>query len=134
MRKFLERGKSALATDYVNARQAQTRLSQEMQACFAHIDALLTPGELIPAPAHDAFSVIIDGREAKLLSAIISPTCPFNLPGQPALTVPCGFTTSGLPLAIQIVGKPFDEATILQFGHAYEVHTEWHQQRPSLDA
>ncbi len=134
VRKFLERGKSMLATDYVKARQAQTRLSQEMQARFAHIDALLTPGELIPAPAHDAFSIIIDGREAKLLSAIISATCPFNLTGQPALTVPCGFTTSGLPLAIQIVGKPFDEATILQIGHAYEVHTEWHQQRPSLDA
>ena len=133
VRKFLERGKPTLATDYVKARQAQARLSQELLARFEQIDALLTPGELIPAPPHDTFSAIIDGREVKLLSAIISATCPFNLTGQPALTIPCGFTTSGLPLSLQIVGKPFDEATILQIGHAYEAQTAWHQHRPPLD-
>jgi Asp-tRNA(Asn)/Glu-tRNA(Gln) amidotransferase A subunit family amidase len=133
VRKFLERGKPTLATDYVKAQQAKARLRQEMLAVCAGIDALLTPGELIPPPPHEARSVVIAGREVRLLPALISATCPFNLTGQPALTVPCGFTTSGLPLALQIIGKPFDEATVLQIGHAYEVHTSWHQRRPPVD-
>ena len=66
------------------------------------------------------------------MEALISATCPFNLTGQPALTLPCGFSASGLPLALQIVGKPFDEATVLQVGHAYEAHTAWHERRPTL--
>ena len=75
---------------------------------------------------------MLAGREVKLLPAMVSATSPFNLTGQPALTVPCGFSTSGLPLALQIVGKPFDEATVLQIGHAYEVHTPWHTRRPPV--
>jgi aspartyl-tRNA(Asn)/glutamyl-tRNA(Gln) amidotransferase subunit A len=130
VRKFLERGKPTLATDYVKAQRAQARLRQEMQAVFSPIDALLTPGELIPPPLHDARAAVINGQEVSLMAALISATCPFNVTGQPALTVPCGCTTSGLPLALQIVGKSFDEATILQVGHAYETHTSWHQQRP----
>jgi len=132
VRKFLERGKSTLATDYVKARRAQAQLRQEMLAACGHVDALLTPGELIPPPTHNARSVMIDGQEASLMNALISATCPFNVTGQPALTMPCGFTTSGLPLALQIVGKHFDEATVLQVGHAYEAHTSWHEQRPPV--
>jgi aspartyl-tRNA(Asn)/glutamyl-tRNA(Gln) amidotransferase subunit A len=130
VRKFLERGKPTLAMDYVKAQRAKARLCQEMQAVFSRIDVLLTPGELIPPPPHDARSAIINGTEVNLMAALISATCPFNVTGQPALTVPCGFTASGLPLALQIVGKSFDEATVLQVGHAYETHTSWHQQRP----
>ncbi|MBI3302774.1 MAG: amidase [Deltaproteobacteria bacterium] len=133
VRKFLERGKPTLATDYVKAQRAKARLRQEMLAACAHIDALLTPGELIPPQLHEARSAMIAGREVSLMAALISATCPFNLTGQPALTVPCGFTTSGLPLALQVVGNPFDEATVLQVGHAYEAHTSWHERRPPVD-
>jgi aspartyl-tRNA(Asn)/glutamyl-tRNA(Gln) amidotransferase subunit A len=134
VRKFLERGKSTLATDYVKAQRARARLRQDMLAACNRVDALLTPGELIPPPAHDARSVLIDGRETSLMSALISATCPFNVTGQPALTIPCGFTTNGLPVALQIVGKLFDEATVLQVGHAYEAHTSWHERRPPVGA
>jgi Asp-tRNA(Asn)/Glu-tRNA(Gln) amidotransferase A subunit family amidase len=103
-----------------------------MLAALAHVDVLLTPGELVPPPPHDARSVTIRGQEISLMAPLISATCPFNLTGQPALTLPCGFTTSGLPLALQIVGKPFDEATVLRVGHAYEVNTAWHESRPPL--
>ena len=130
VRRFLERGQATSATDYVRAQQARTRLRQDMLAQCSDIDALLTPGTLIPAPAHDARSVVIHGKEVKLLGPLISATCPFNVTGQPALSVPCGFTTAGLPIALQIVGKPFEEVTILQIGHAYEVHTDWHERRP----
>jgi aspartyl-tRNA(Asn)/glutamyl-tRNA(Gln) amidotransferase subunit A len=132
VRKFLERGKPTLATEYVKAQRARAQFRQEMLEVFAGIDALLTPGELVPPPPHDARSVNIEGRDTSLLAALISATCPFNLTGQPALTLPCGFTASGLPLALQIVGKPFDEATVLRVGHAYEAHTEWHERRPPV--
>lgn len=132
VRKFLERGKPTLATDYVKAQQAKARLRQAMMAVFARLDAMLTPGALVPAPPHDARSIMIGGREVRLLQALVSATSPFNLTGQPALTVPCGFSASGLPLALQIVGNPFDEATVLQIGHAYEVHTSWHEKRPPI--
>ena len=134
VRRFLERGKPTLATDYVKAQHAQGRFRQDMQARFGRLDAILTPGELIPAPRHDARSATINGREVKLMSALISATCPFNVTGQPALSVPCGFTRDGLPIALQIVGKAFDEAAVLQIGHAYEVHTDWHTRRPPLAA
>jgi Asp-tRNA(Asn)/Glu-tRNA(Gln) amidotransferase A subunit family amidase len=130
VRKFLERGKPTLATDYVKAQRAKARFRQEMLAACVHLNALLTPGELIPPPLHEARSATIEGREVNLLTALISTTCPFNVSGQPALTIPCGFTASGLPLALQLVGKPFDEATVLQVGHAYEAHTSWHERRP----
>jgi aspartyl-tRNA(Asn)/glutamyl-tRNA(Gln) amidotransferase subunit A len=132
VRKFLERGKSTLAVDYVRAQRAKAQFRRDMLDACAHVDALLTPGELIPSPLHDSRSVTINGKEVSLTAALISATCPFNLTGQPALTIPCGFTASGLPLALQIVGKPFDEATVLQVGHAYEVQTSWHARRPPI--
>ena len=55
-----------------------------------------------------------------------------NLTGAPALTVPCGFAASGLPVGLQIVGRPFEDATVLRVGHAYEQATEWHRRRPAI--
>jgi len=132
VRKFLERGKGVSAIEYVKAQRARMQFRRDMLAACANVDVLLTPGELVPPPLHDARSLTINGKETSLMAALISATCPFNLTGQPALTVPCGFSASGLPLALQIIGKPFDEATVLQVGHAYEVHTSWHEHRPAL--
>lgn len=133
VRKFLERGKGTLATDYVNAQRAKAQFRRDMLTACAKVDVLLTPGELIPPPPHDARTVTIDGKDLSLMAALISATCPFNLTGQPALTMPCGFSSTGLPLALQIVGKPFDEATVLQVGHAYEATTAWHERRPVVE-
>jgi aspartyl-tRNA(Asn)/glutamyl-tRNA(Gln) amidotransferase subunit A len=59
-------------------------------------------------------------------------TVPFNITGHPALSLCCGFGRAGLPLALQIVGRPFDEARVLRAGHAYERATHWRDQRPVL--
>jgi aspartyl-tRNA(Asn)/glutamyl-tRNA(Gln) amidotransferase subunit A len=59
-------------------------------------------------------------------------TCPFNLTGQPAISLPCGFSKDGLPIGLQIVGRPFDEPTLLRIAHAYEQATKWHLRRPPL--
>ena len=57
---------------------------------------------------------------------------PFNLTGLPTLSVPCGFSDSHLPIALQLVGKPFDEVTILRAGYTYQQSAQWYQQRPPL--
>jgi aspartyl-tRNA(Asn)/glutamyl-tRNA(Gln) amidotransferase subunit A len=133
VRKFLEEGKVTLATDYVKAIQGRARLRRRMQAVFSRCDVLLTPGQPIPPPFHNARSVMVANREFSPMAALVSASCPFNLTGHPTLTIPCGCSATGLPLALQIVGRAFDEATILQVGYAYERHTKWHEQRPPLE-
>ncbi len=58
----------------------------------------------------------------------------FNMTGMPSMSVPCGFSSHGLPLAIMLSGRPFDEATVLRCAHAYQGATSWHRQHPDLDA
>ena len=65
-------------------------------------------------------------------AAYVRTTAPFNLSGQPALSVPCGFDDKGLPAGLQIAGRPFDEATVLQIGAAYESATDWTSRRPPV--
>ena len=57
---------------------------------------------------------------------------PFNISGLPALALPCGFSSAGLPISLQIAGRPFAEATVLRAGHAYEQATDWHRRRPQV--
>jgi aspartyl-tRNA(Asn)/glutamyl-tRNA(Gln) amidotransferase subunit A len=59
-------------------------------------------------------------------------TIPVNLAGLPALSLPCGFTQGGLPIGLQLIGKPFDESTLLSAAHAYEQATPWHARAPAL--
>jgi aspartyl-tRNA(Asn)/glutamyl-tRNA(Gln) amidotransferase subunit A len=61
-------------------------------------------------------------------------TIPQPLAGVPALSVPCGFSTDGLPIGLQLIGKPFDEATLFRVGAAYEAETDWRRRKPALDA
>jgi aspartyl-tRNA(Asn)/glutamyl-tRNA(Gln) amidotransferase subunit A len=59
-------------------------------------------------------------------------TIPVNLAGLPGISVPCGFTNSGLPIGMQLIGKPLDEATLIRIAHAYEQATEWHKRKPAV--
>ena len=60
-------------------------------------------------------------------------TVPINLAGVPAISIPCGFDNEGLPIGLQIIGKAFDEATLLRIAYAYEQRTEFHRRRPALE-
>ena len=66
------------------------------------------------------------------LSRYLRFTRPFNFSGHPACALPCGFTSDGLPIGLQIVGRPFDEATVLRAADAYQRATDWHTRRPPL--
>jgi Asp-tRNA(Asn)/Glu-tRNA(Gln) amidotransferase A subunit family amidase len=73
---------------------------------------------------------MLGGKERPLLRVFLDQTLPFNLTGQPALSVHCGFTRAGLPVGLQLVGRPFEEALLLRVGAAFESETRWYKKAP----
>jgi aspartyl-tRNA(Asn)/glutamyl-tRNA(Gln) amidotransferase subunit A len=114
------------AADYVEATRQRRELCLEFAGAFANVDVMVAANATGPAPPIDALPLFGVYERA-------SYTGPFNLTGSPALSVPIGFE-SDLPLAFQIVGKPFDEATVMRVGHAFEQATEYHRRRPPIAA
>jgi aspartyl-tRNA(Asn)/glutamyl-tRNA(Gln) amidotransferase subunit A len=114
------------AEDYVQALRWRTELVTRLMRAFEKFDVLATAGWF--APADPANPNGADFFRSRLLA-----TMPFSVAGIPALVVPCGFSRSGLPLSLQIGGRPFDEATVLNTGHAYQMATEWHLKMPPLN-
>lgn len=110
--------------DLVRAQRLRARLRREVLALLGRVDALLLPGHGTPAARFEEIST----RE--LMPPTARYTIPWNLVGLPAAVVPCGFTRAGLPLSMQIVGRPFDEATVLRIARTYERATDWHARRP----
>jgi aspartyl-tRNA(Asn)/glutamyl-tRNA(Gln) amidotransferase subunit A len=87
---------------------------------------------MLAAPPPDEIQVRIGDRQMSTREAMLRLLRPFNLTGLPAMSIPCGFTSAGLPIGLQIAGKPFDEAMVLRVAHTYEQHTEWHRRQPSI--
>jgi aspartyl-tRNA(Asn)/glutamyl-tRNA(Gln) amidotransferase subunit A len=114
------------ARDYVQAQRERRRILAEMAPVYADYDALVTATAGGPAPRLDAWRTIEFWRRPSL-------TTPFNVTGGPALAQCIGFSNSGLPLSMQIVGRPFADATVLRVAHAYERATQWRARRPRLD-
>jgi aspartyl-tRNA(Asn)/glutamyl-tRNA(Gln) amidotransferase subunit A len=106
---------------YLKAQKARTLLRQEFDRAMAQFDALVCP--TAPTPAFRIGELVSDPLAMKLMDVL---TIPVNLTGLPALSVPCGFV-EGLPVGLQIIGKPFDEATLLRIGYTYEQLTHWHE-------
>jgi aspartyl-tRNA(Asn)/glutamyl-tRNA(Gln) amidotransferase subunit A len=119
------------AHDYLQALRLRARLTREfLREVFAEVDVLAAP--VIPEPA-PALSHAIEGAPDELAlrqARFARLTRPFNGLGLPALSVPCGVSKTGLPLAFQIVGRPFDEATVLRVGRAYEEAAGWRRRHP----
>jgi len=112
---------------YLKAQKARTIIRNDFNQAFEQCDALLTP--TTPTAAFKAGEKT-DDPLAMYLSDIF--TINVNLAGLPGVSVPCGFTKSGLPIGLQIIGKAFQEAEMLAIARAYEAQHEWTQQRPSL--
>ena len=111
---------------YLRAQKVRTILRREFDAAFERYDVLVTP--VSPTTAFK-----LGERTEDPLAMYLSDVCtiPANIAGLPAISVPCGFA-DGLPVGLQVLGKPFDEATILHVAYAYEQATNWHKRRPSL--
>ncbi|PYM31424.1 MAG: Asp-tRNA(Asn)/Glu-tRNA(Gln) amidotransferase subunit GatA [Candidatus Rokuibacteriota bacterium] len=129
VRALMDAGKLIFATDFLKAQRLRRALTDQVRAAFDGVDVLATP--TLPLCAWDVSEshVQIDGQPEHVLHACWRFTYPWNLTGLPALSVPCGFVAE-LPVGLQLVGRPFDEATILRAGHAYQEATRWHERRP----
>jgi aspartyl-tRNA(Asn)/glutamyl-tRNA(Gln) amidotransferase subunit A len=120
------------ASAYLKAQRLRVLICRDAARLWSQVDVLVTPATLMPAPRSRETHIRLGGREVSTREALLRLMRPFNLTGLPAIAVPCGFTASGLPIGLQIAGKPFDEATVLRAAHAYEQHTEWHHRQPSM--
>jgi aspartyl-tRNA(Asn)/glutamyl-tRNA(Gln) amidotransferase subunit A len=126
VRERLEAGAKVLATDYLRAFAIRRLVRKDFDDAFATVDAIVVPTVPIPAPSICVKVVNINSHAEPVRSALIRLNRPQNLTGFPAITVPCGLTRSGLPIGLQIIGRAFDEETVLKLAHAYERATQWH--------
>jgi aspartyl-tRNA(Asn)/glutamyl-tRNA(Gln) amidotransferase subunit A len=113
---------------YAKAQRVRTLIRRDFERAFAEVDALVAP--TAPTPAFKLGEKTEDPL-AMYLNDVF--TIPQPLAGVPALSVPCGFSTDGLPIGLQLIGRPFDEATLFQLGAAYEAETDWRRRKPALD-
>jgi aspartyl-tRNA(Asn)/glutamyl-tRNA(Gln) amidotransferase subunit A len=121
VRILLRAGVMVPGSAYVRAQRARPRILAEALETLADRDALIAPGAAIPAPRIGASRRFdAEGEGVDTLAAILRFTQPFDVTGQPALALPTGLSPEGLPLSMQIIGRPFAEATVLQIASAYE--------------
>ncbi len=126
IRRRLEEGANTTSTDYILARRTQTEMKKRLEMFFESHDLLLTPSTPIAAPTVEGHDAV---EQAGRLTRF---TAPFNLTGLPAISLPCGFTQSGLPIGLQIISRAWAESKVLNAGYAYEQATEWHLRVPPL--
>ncbi len=119
------------ASQYLKAQRFRTLLRQEMLDILGRVDALVTPTTLIAASKIDEPIIHIGDKEFVVAAHIARATRPFNMTGLPTISVPCGFTPDGLPIGLQIIGRPFEETTVLHVAYAYEQSTPWHERHPT---
>ena len=120
-------GALVTAPDYLRAQRVRARLLREVNALLEHADALVFPGQASPAiPFEEVTMKGVMPTSGRF-------TAPWNLLGLPAVVVPCGVSADGMPVSIQIVGRAFDDATVLRVARAYERATDWHTRRPPPD-
>jgi aspartyl-tRNA(Asn)/glutamyl-tRNA(Gln) amidotransferase subunit A len=121
-RASIQAGANVKADVYIRARNQVEQLRRDIKMVFANVDLLISP--TMPTPP----ALLADPRGG----ASARNTSPFDVFGIPTISVPCGFTASGLPIGLQISGAPWNESGVLALAHAYEQATEWHTHRPKL--
>lgn len=123
----LEAGLATTATDYYRAQEARALLRAEYLHVLRDVDLIATPTAPAPAPTMEE----LRARASKLqeIGQLARFTRPYNLSGLPAITVPGGFTTGGLPIGFELAGRPFEEALVLRAADRYQRATSWHERR-----
>jgi aspartyl-tRNA(Asn)/glutamyl-tRNA(Gln) amidotransferase subunit A len=125
-------GAEISAAEYISARRQLDQLRRSISKVFDVVDLVVTP--TTPVPPFTISELLADLDHLRAKEVLTAPnTRPFNLLGLPTVSVPCGFTSKGLPIGMQITGPPGGEATVLRLAHAYEQAVEWHKRRPNLD-
>ena len=128
----MERAAEYSATDYIRALRAKQAFASEMDAVLQRVDVLVTPTLPLVAPLVQDLErpLTVAGREERAGPALVRLTFPFDIGGQPALTLPCGFSASGMPIGLQLISARYGETTLLKLGAAYQHETDWHLRQP----
>jgi aspartyl-tRNA(Asn)/glutamyl-tRNA(Gln) amidotransferase subunit A len=116
---------------YIYARRQVDQFRRSVPKVFDSVDLIVTPTTPVPPSMISELLADLDHLRAKELLTTPN-TRPFNVLGLPTISVPCGFTRTGLPIGMQVIGPHGREATVLQLAHAYEQATEWHKRKPNL--
>jgi aspartyl-tRNA(Asn)/glutamyl-tRNA(Gln) amidotransferase subunit A len=133
VRGHLEWGHKLLAVDYLRALGAKREVEQDFASAFEKVDAIVAPTSPITAPLIGESEVHVAGqRETAVRAELLRLTRPANVTGNPAISIPCGFTPQGLPVGLQLIGPRWGEAQLLSIALAYEQATEWHLRRPPI--
>jgi aspartyl-tRNA(Asn)/glutamyl-tRNA(Gln) amidotransferase subunit A len=132
VRKRLEYGREVRAVDYLNAFAVKREIEKDFKAAFEGVDAILAPALPIAASKIGENELMVAGEKETVRSALVRMNRPANLTGDPAISVPCGFTRAGLPVGLQLIGPHWSEARLLAIAQAYEDATEWHKRQPDL--
>jgi aspartyl-tRNA(Asn)/glutamyl-tRNA(Gln) amidotransferase subunit A len=121
--RMLEKGLEITAVEYINAlRKSRQEIKAALLKAMSEYDALLVPTTIIPAPFLDQKESIIEGKTIEVYFSLSRLTTAFNITGLPAVNIPAGLVDSKLPIGIQLVGRPFDEARLLKIAYIYEKH------------
>jgi aspartyl-tRNA(Asn)/glutamyl-tRNA(Gln) amidotransferase subunit A len=132
VRMLVEMGRLVTGPDYLKAEQYRSALMDEYRKVFESVDVVIGPTTPITAWKRGEWTVEVAGKPESVLAASWRFTYPYNLTGLPAISVPCGFDRDGLPIGLQIAGRPFDEATVLRVAHAYERDHDWKDRWPQF--
>ena len=112
---------------YKKAQQVRTLIKNDFENAFRTVDLIVTP--TAPTPAFKAGEKTDDPLQMYLADIF---TISVNLAGVPAISIPCGFTSGNLPVGLQLIGRHFDEESLLKASYAFEQSTEWHKRKPNL--
>jgi amidase len=126
----IESGRKLSAMELARLQLSRASLKGELDRLLAALDLLLMPVTARAAWTNEALAKA--GRDPEMAAKRLRYTAPFDMSGHPTLTLPGGMTRDGVPTGFQIVGRAFDEASILAAGHAYQQQTDWHLKRPPL--
>jgi aspartyl-tRNA(Asn)/glutamyl-tRNA(Gln) amidotransferase subunit A len=131
VRKRLELADTVRAADYLKGLETIRRAKAEFASALERVDAIVAPTVPVVAPVIGSQSVRIGSAEEPMRSVLLRLTRPGNLTGLPAVSVPCGFTSEGLPVGMQLIGGAFEEGALLGIARRYEQETEWGSRHPA---
>jgi aspartyl-tRNA(Asn)/glutamyl-tRNA(Gln) amidotransferase subunit A len=130
VRRLLDRGGEIRASAYLAHKDGMQEARLRWNRTIEGFDALLAPATPVTAPEIGQKMVDIDGHEETVRAALLRLCRPANFTGAPALVLPCGFTRTGLPIGLQLIGPLWGEERLLRIGYAYEQATDWHTRHP----
>ena len=131
--KRIRAGEDVTTATYIQARRQVDQYRRAIRKVFETVDLLITPTAPVPPFTISELLADMDNLRTKEILSLRN-TRPFNILGLPAISIPCGFTKTGLPIGMQISGAPWAEANVLRLAHAYEQQTDWHRKHPEVAA